>query len=390
MLGLCGCQHVQLEVRDAGNGVPLSEFNRVGVLEKFVAGDDLTVMLEGGYAPELPAPLDLVISELHTKMGGSQLIAIRPKAGGIVNEWNLYALDQLFSGRSLPARDVFLKNRFGAAAPAMSEYFRLLERRMVAAGALCGAGRGERPCAYDLYSGNFLSALADILARAEQTADTPEARVAVRREQEFFASRRKAAEARLERERRRLTTGDPPQRFTDLYGNPADIETTIRLAADGEKLTIFLHAAETLPADRRISQTRSRDYADLWAEDGFEIFLVPDANRPAHGWQFIVNSRGVLWDAEHTRVGACDPSWSAPHAAVRFTEGPGFWQAELTVPWRDLGYPKQPDRPFSANVYRNRAVRGIPRRSYAWSPIYSGAYYQPERFGRFFWREDDK
>lgn len=358
-------------------------------MERRPAPENMTVTLEGGYAPELPAPLDLVLPELKSCLGGRKLTVIRPKGGGIVTEWNLHALTCIFSGKPFPSREKFLKARFGAAAPVMGEYFRLLERRIVAAGALCGAGRGLRPAAYDLYSGDFLPALAETLARAEQAADTPETREAVRAERRFFAPRRMAAAKRMEGEVRRLRAGDgAEQSFTDLYGNPADLETAVRLDADGEHLILTLRAAEPAPSERRISQVRPRDYADLWAEDGFEIFLVPDAARPAHGWQFILNSRGSLWDAEHTRTGACDAAWSAPHAAVRFTEGPGFWQAVLIIPWRDLGFSGMPDAPFPANVYRNRAVRGIPRRSYAWSPIYAGAYYQPARFGRFVWREE--
>lgn len=391
LLGLCGCQNGPFEVKDAGHGIPLSEFNLAGTLEKCSASGEVAVMLEGGYAPELPAPLDLVMPELKAELGERKLTVIRPTEGGIVTEWNLYALNRMFSGGRLPSREDFLKSCFGAAAPAMSEYFRLLERRIVAAGALCGIGRGWRPVAADLYSGGFLPALEAALAEAERSADSPAAAEAVREERRFFSSRRKAAEERLEREIRRLRadSGDE-QFFTALYGDPADVETSVRLSADAEKLTLTLRAAEPLPPDRRISQPRERDYSELWAEDGFEIFLIPDAGRPAHGYQFILNSRGALWDAEHTRVGACDATWSAPHAAVDFTEQPGRWQAVLTVPWRDLGLSGMPDRPFLANIYRNRAVRGVPRRSYAWSPIYAGAYYQPAKFGQFIWGEVKK
>lgn len=391
LFGLCGCHNGNFYVKEAGSGIPLSECNLVGGMEKCLAADDVIVALDGGYAPELPAPLDLVIPELRSRLGDRRLTVIRPPQDGIVTEWNLYALNSVFSGKTLPSRKGFLKERFGAAAPAMGEYFRLLERRIVAAGALCGVGRGKRPVAYDLYSGDFLPALAALLADAERLADTAASAETVRKEQRFFASRRRLAEERLEREIRRLRAGEgDEQSFTALYGDPADIGTTVRLTADAEKLTILLCAFEPLPLDRRISQIRERDYPNLWAEDGFEIFLVPDPERPAHGWQFIINSRGALWDAEHTRVGACDAAWNAPHAVVKVTELPDRWQAVLTIPWRDLGLTGKPERPFLANIYRNRAVRGARRRSYAWSPIYGGAYYQPSRFGLFIWREAKK
>ena len=114
LLGLCGCHNGNFHVEEAGDGIPLSECNLVGGMEKCLASGDATVTLDGGYAPELPAPLDLVMPELRLRLGDRRLTVIRPPQGGIVTEWNLYALSSVFSGKPLPSRDGFLKDRFAA------------------------------------------------------------------------------------------------------------------------------------------------------------------------------------------------------------------------------------------------------------------------------------
>ena len=90
LLGLCGCHNGNFHVEEAGDGIPLSECNLVGGMEKCLASGDVTLALDGGYAPELPAPLDLVMPELHSRLGDRRLTVIRPPQDGIVNEWTLY------------------------------------------------------------------------------------------------------------------------------------------------------------------------------------------------------------------------------------------------------------------------------------------------------------
>ncbi len=396
LLGLCACcSNVEFcESSDSADvrSYPVSSLAIPGVAEKYAVlpPGGRVFALDKNIAGGLPSPLDNLLVSLAKQFPADKIKITYSSAAGIVDRWNLYAAEKIFSGEKFDcaaARKEFIRQRYGSAAEEINQYFRLLERRITAAGALSGIGRPSVPKLCDIYDRDFLDELTAVLKRAAAAENNPE----IVREIGFVAAKQRVILAGIEADVKKLYANSGEcSSFTTLYGDPADVETTLELGADDYALRLILTAYEAAAPEKRISQVRPRDFADMWAEDGFEIFLVPDPATPNKGWQFIVNSRGSLWDARHTRVGACDPSWSAVNAQVQFSELKNSWQIVLTVPWKDLGFSGRPPAPFLANVYRNRAVRGESRSSYAWSPIYPGAYYQPEKFGKFFWQGEKK
>jgi hypothetical protein len=69
----------------------------------------------------------------------------------------------------------------------------------------------------------------------------------------------------------------------------------------------------------------------LWEDDSFEFHLeLKSGDR----YQFIVNSKGTLYDSHNT-----DPKWNAgASAAAKFNEN-GSWSAEIAIPLQALGDP---------------------------------------------------
>ncbi len=398
LLGVCACRsHLELrEVPDdrENKNYPVSTMSIPGTAEKYAAlpAAERIFSLEKGLAGGMSAPMDILLIQLAKQFPEQKIILTCGTSGSIIDRWNRYAAEKIFSGKNFDAsreRAAFLSEKFGPAADKIAEYFRLLERRTISAGALSGIGRPSIPQLCDVYDRNFLNSLEKCLIDAGNAARLDNA--LIRQEQLFFTRKKTEIIAQLDANIKKIyANSGKTSEFSSLYGDPADIKAALKVDADDRQLMLTLTAAEPAAPERKISQPRPRDFADMWAEDGFEVFLIPDPATPQNGWQFIINSRGSLWDARHSRVGACDVSWSAKNARVQFTELGKGWQATLIIPWQDLGFAQMPAVPFLANIYRNRAIRGAGRNSYAWSPIYAGAYYQPDKFGKIIWQGGKK
>ena len=359
-----------------------------------MVGKNFVFSMEGGFASQVPFPQELLMFRLKRMATNNKITLIASEQTSYINDWNLFAAEKIFSGKKFDRRkerENYLKQNFGEASKEMAEYFRISERQIFRVGATCGIGTPSYPTVSEICQDGFLNDLEAALQEALKVASSEKCRKAVEKELKFFRNYREKLLLEVDKNIRRAYANDAKKHeFTTLYGDKANIKTLLELKADENYLILTLTASENAPGEKRISQVRERDFANMWAEDGFEVFLIPDKNVPNKGWQFIINSRGSLWDARHSKVGSCDVSWSADNARVDFAELDGAWQVTLTVPWSDLGFQGMPKQEFLANVYRNRAVHGIARATFAWSPIYAGAYYQPKKFGRFIWNEGEK
>ena len=399
MLLLCGCNHA-VKVTDTlpknCTAIALIELSMPGRLESILnsPAEKIIFSTDSGFAGELPVPLDLFMTLLQqqnpppgrfTVVAGSQC--------GIVSSWNNHVANLIFSGRNFDrraARTAFLQKHFGSAAPQMLEYFRILERHLIANGALSGIGYPSYPDAWMICEYEFFDRLETILDQADKAADSDSARQLVAAEKALVAdSRRKLQQNIADNWPTAVANSGKVSSFFTHYGDTPDIRTTLQLEADENNLILTLTAGEPELA-RRVSQIRPRDFADMWAEDGFEIFIVTNPDDLDNSLQFIINSHGSLWDAACDANGVRNVAWSAAHAKVRFNELDHAWQVILTISWSDLGFSGIPDKPFLVNIYRNRIVRGTPHQIYAWSPVGSGAFYQPERFGFFVWKDGEK
>lgn len=392
LLLLAGCKSnftLLKSIPQGKNATPLTDLT---ISSKEVNRDsELIFTLDTIFNSSFPCPQDLLLLNLKNYPTVS---LVCNDDSSYITKWNLYAAKKIFSQEKFDRkqeRKLFIEKNFGKASSAMEEYFRILERQIFSAGATSAIGTPSYPTAMEICRDGFLDELEMCLNQAMTLADTPKSQEAIKKELQIFAEYRQNLLNDVDKNiKRAYANSSQKSEFSSLYGDKADLKTTLELKADEKYLILTLIADEPADKSKKISQVRPRDYASMWAEDGFEIFLVPNQEKTNEGWQFIVNSRGSLWDARHERVGSCNVSWNAENAKVDFNELENAWQITLSIPWSDLGFDKLPEKPFLANVYRNRAVQGIARKSYAWSPIYTGAYYQVQKFGFFIWNKEKK
>ena len=116
----------------------------------------------------------------------------------------------------------------------------------------------------------------------------------------------------------------------------------------------------------------------MYLDDGIEIFLMPHPNLPNTGFQFIVNARGLLWDAKRNEDRTISAEWnSQARSAVKVSKN--RWCMEIAIPLADIGV--VPGQKIKANFYRNRVLDKKGAKSTCWSPIMTEGHYTPSRFG---------
>ena len=141
---------------------------------------------------------------------------------------------------------------------------------------------------------------------------------------------------------------------------PTRIRQQAWLGYDRERLYV---AFRTWGEDPRhlVAEAQGKDGA-VWGDDSFELHLAPGED--ALQTQFAGNSAGVWYDA---RGG--DKSWDAQWDYRAQTTEDG-WQAELAVPWVQLGIPPpEVGQAWRVNVCHNDADRTRPTQNSAWTPV---------------------
>lgn len=155
-------------------------------------------------------------------------------------------------------------------------------------------------------------------------------------------------------------------------GGPAPAATSARVLYDEEALYIAFECGEPDMGSLR-AERHGHDTAEVWLDDGVEVFVAGPARRPyAH---VIVNTNGSVYDEVNQ-----DPSWN-PALRAAVAKGDRGWGVELAIPWADLAAAGVPRTPLmTLNLGRNR-LRGAGQAPHmAWSCTFGG-FHAPERFG---------
>ena len=141
-----------------------------------------------------------------------------------------------------------------------------------------------------------------------------------------------------------------------------------------------LHRAET--KDLTIVGENRDD--GVWNGDSVEVSLsgAPENGAPlardAAYFHFIINPRGVLWDAK-ARGESNDISFNT-HAKSAAQIGANEWTVEVAIPWKDLGMTApQTGAKLSLNLARVR-VAGQAATYSSWSQ-FVGGFQETENFG---------
>jgi creatinine amidohydrolase/Fe(II)-dependent formamide hydrolase-like protein len=168
--------------------------------------------------------------------------------------------------------------------------------------------------------------------------------------------------------------------LTSASAAPA-AQTRLRVTYDESNLYLALQCDEPTPAAIRALGAR-RDDSGVWSGDSVDIFLSV-GSEPEPFLHFILNPRNVQWDAycrtQDDEDLGFDPDWQSATAI-----GDSSWNAELALPWKEIGVPAPPPGArHRANVCRRR----IPGDEYStWSQVLRG-FVAPQYFGTWVFGE---
>jgi hypothetical protein len=107
------------------------------------------------------------------------------------------------------------------------------------------------------------------------------------------------------------------------------------------------------------------------------VFIDP-TNKREHYYQFIVNSKGVSWDAYHNEPGQPDKLWE-PKCEIQCKVGKESWIATMALPYTIFDRTDKTEVEWAFNVARTRTADS---ESVYWSPVFASSSHKPERFGK--------
>ncbi|MEW6358556.1 MAG: sugar-binding protein [Planctomycetota bacterium] len=172
----------------------------------------------------------------------------------------------------------------------------------------------------------------------------------------------------------------PLESFVALASHPPDLkaQTQAWVAYDNAALYVAVRCQEPKPANMRPGGA-NHDDSGIWEGDDVELMIAaPGKTLPFY--HFMVNPKGLAWDAVHTPEAdlGYSPTWERA-AAV----GADAWTAEIAIPWTALNMPPpQPGAALRANLCRQRTQDG---ELSAWSPMADG-FLEHEAFGTWTFR----
>jgi hypothetical protein len=121
----------------------------------------------------------------------------------------------------------------------------------------------------------------------------------------------------------------------------------------------------------------------IWGNNAVEIFVDPTQSR-ADYYQFIVSSRGVLFDGRKAGGEPQDDTWNAEeHGGIEFAvaKGDSAWTLEVGLPFATLGLTSiRPGQALNFNLCRERILSdGTPRELSSQAALFGG-FQTPSRF----------
>lgn len=151
---------------------------------------------------------------------------------------------------------------------------------------------------------------------------------------------------------------------------PATQAKILRLA---DRLLVAVHCAESGGIE---AQARPNG-ADIWKDDGIEVYLAPERKESAGYRHVIVNAAGSVY------TGRGRTAEAAPGVEARVFKAAGAWSAVISVPHAAAGVSAETmPALWGCNIIRNRAQRaGEPAQTLVWSSPGAWSFHDPGRFG---------
>ncbi|OHB53908.1 MAG: hypothetical protein A2Y12_09450 [Planctomycetes bacterium GWF2_42_9] len=166
-----------------------------------------------------------------------------------------------------------------------------------------------------------------------------------------------------------------------INGDKASYQTEAYTAWDSNNIYFaFKNTEPNISKLNSYATKRDQNYSPaMWEDDSVEIFISPDPNNRSNlCYQFIINTKGVVWDGVYGGHKEFDLAWNSDIKSATLI-GRAEWTLEVSIPFKDLGIAPAQDKTFAVNIYRNRyADQGLV--DSAWSLLCYN-HYSPSRFG---------
>lgn len=149
--------------------------------------------------------------------------------------------------------------------------------------------------------------------------------------------------------------------------------------------------------DKLLNASMQEDFADLWKEDCFEIFLRPDRKETTY-FEYEISPLGKELAIQLTNINGQKQGWRPWHyegerrvkKAVSVQGGKAeskaaiqSWTAEIFIPYELLkplrNVPAKPNMVWDANIYRMDYDDGV--RGWNWAPV-GPSFHEYENFGQ--------
>jgi len=175
-----------------------------------------------------------------------------------------------------------------------------------------------------------------------------------------------------------------PVTFVDKNGETASYETKLYASWDEENLYLALlnYEPEIGNLVARASQRDDNDSPGIWGDDAVEIFICPDPNHREICYQYVVNTKGMVWDGAYGLSGTsgADIHWNSSCEAQTKIES-DRWVVEIRIPLKEMGIVSPVGgKTLAANVYRDRYC-GKPAVHGCLSPTLAYGHFTTDRFG---------
>ena len=148
----------------------------------------------------------------------------------------------------------------------------------------------------------------------------------------------------------------------------ADVDTKFCFFHDNQYLYFTVVADEPF-VDRIKADVSDRD-GHTYVDDAIEIFIDTGSTLTPQHYHWVINSKGVVYDAIATRgAGFCRPEWNSS-IECKTSVGKNHWILEGRIPLAELAFHADSPEYWSFNIGRSRKT--LPERKlYSFAPVMS-------------------
>ena len=170
-------------------------------------------------------------------------------------------------------------------------------------------------------------------------------------------------------------------KFTLKNGNSVSSDSTTMMyaLANQKGLALYLTAKEPY-INKLVKNTKQRDAAPTWKDDGYELFLI--AQNRSVNLHYIITAGGNIMDGRRTvDVNTSDWSWTSD-LKLKQTESGNIRTTMIQIPWSDLGFTLDKMPALMMQIFRRQtngsAENGVYQVLFPTSGYHN---YSPEYFG---------